>query len=215
MSCQIGPCYNGTRLYLSSVDISVKYVHICGLLLSLIVPHLPTAMIKIAVKYLSFIGITVKNLYFYPASLLNLMVPIWWACWFPTSPQRWCQWHDDVITWKCFLHYWPFVWGIPRDQWIHWTKSQYHLWLVDSSHIQPVSSVTALSNEYLWWFCCCTLKMLKKPFSCQWCEMPWRSYDNPDNKVHRANMGPPGSCRPQMGPMLTPCTLLSGITAME
>ena len=24
-------------------------------------------------------------------------------------------------------------------------------------------------------------------------------------------MGPPGSCRPQMGPMLTPWTLLSGI----
>ena len=27
----------------------------------------------------------------------------------------------------------------------------------------------------------------------------------PDSKVHGANMGPPGSCRPQMGPMLAPC----------
>ena len=31
----------------------------------------------------------------------------------------------------------------------------------------------------------------------------------PDSKVHGANMGPPGSCRPQMGPMLAPWTLLS------
>ena len=29
-------------------------------------------------------------------------------------------------------------------------------------------------------------------------------------KVNGANMGPPGSCRPQMGPMLAPWTLLSG-----
>ena len=31
-----------------------------------------------------------------------------------------------------------------------------------------------------------------------------------DNKVHGATWGPPGSCRPQMGPMLAPWTLLSG-----
>ena len=23
--------------------------------------------------------------------------------------------HNDVMTWKCFLHYWPFVWGIHRS----------------------------------------------------------------------------------------------------
>ena len=33
----------------------------------------------------------------------------------------------------------------------------------------------------------------------------------PDNKVHGADMGPPGSCQPQLGPMLTPWTLLSGM----
>ena len=33
----------------------------------------------------------------------------------------------------------------------------------------------------------------------------------PDSNVHGANMGPPGSCRPQMGPMLAPWTLLSGV----
>ena len=32
----------------------------------------------------------------------------------------------------------------------------------------------------------------------------------PDNKVYGANTGPPRSCRPQMGPMLAPWTLLSG-----
>ena len=31
----------------------------------------------------------------------------------------------------------------------------------------------------------------------------------PDSKVHGANMGSPGSCRPQMGPMLVPWILLS------
>ena len=36
----------------------------------------------------------------------------------------------------------------------------------------------------------------------------------PDSKVHGANMGPPGSCWPQMGPILAPWTLLSGIALM-
>ena len=33
----------------------------------------------------------------------------------------------------------------------------------------------------------------------------------PDSKVHGPTWGPPGSCRPQMGPMLAPWTLLSWI----
>ena len=33
---------------------------------------------------------------------------------------------------------------------------------------------------------------------------------NQESKVHGANMGPSGSCWPQMGPMLAPWTLLSG-----
>ena len=39
---------------------------------------------------------------------------------------------------------------------------------------------------------------------------PWEWSNPPDSKVHGANMRPPGSCRPQMGPMLAPWTLLSG-----
>ena len=34
----------------------------------------------------------------------------------------------------------------------------------------------------------------------------------PYSKVHGANMGPPGSCRPHVGPMLAPWTLLLGST---
>ena len=33
----------------------------------------------------------------------------------------------------------------------------------------------------------------------------------PNSKVPRANMGPPGSCRPQRGPILAPWTLLWGV----
>ena len=37
----------------------------------------------------------------------------------------------------------------------------------------------------------------------------------PNSKVHGANMGPPGSCWPQMGPMLAPWTLLSGVLSQQ
>ena len=40
-----------------------------------------------------------------------------------------------------------------------------------------------------------------------------RAWQIPDSKVHGANIGPScsGSCRPQMGPVLAPRTLLAGI----
>ena len=38
------------------------------------------------------------------------------------------------------------------------------------------------------------------------------SNHGPDSKFMGPIWGPPGSCRPQMGPMLAPCTLLSGVT---
>ena len=43
-----------------------------------------------------------------------------------------------------------------------------------------------------------------------WFNRIWPWQQAPDRKVQGANMGPPGSCRPQMGPMLAPWTLLSG-----
>ena len=37
--------------------------------------------------------------------------------------------HDDVIKWKHFPRYWPFVWGIHRSRWIPRTKaSNAELW---------------------------------------------------------------------------------------
>ena len=41
------------------------------------------------------------------------------------------------------------------------------------------------------------------------------SKTSPDSKVHGANMGPPGSCRPQLGPMLAPWTLLWGSSPQQ
>ena len=34
----------------------------------------------------------------------------------------------------------------------------------------------------------------------------------PDSRCHGATWGPPGSCRPQIGPVLAPWTLLSGLS---
>ena len=53
-----------------------------------------------------------------------------------------------------------------------------------------------------------------------WCPMVSPGYNEyrfsahmvPDSKVHGPTWGPPGSCRPQMGPMLAPWTLLSGVS---
>ena len=59
--------------------------------------------------------------------------------------------------------------------------------------------------------------------SCSRCRVAWfrlisENIHNleivPDNKVHEANMGPSGSCRPQMDHMLAPWTLLSGINSL-
>ena len=43
----------------------------------------------------------------------------------------------------------------------------------------------------------------------KWCKM------NPDSKVHWANKGPTGSCRPQKGPMLAPWTCYQGPFALH
>ena len=36
------------------------------------------------------------------------------------------HWHDDVIKWKHFLRYWPFVWGIHRSPGNSAHKGQWH-----------------------------------------------------------------------------------------
>ena len=58
-----------------------------------------------------------------------------WRCsW--SSADRWCSnyiwviaYHDDVIKWKHFPRYWPFMRGIHRSRWIPCTKaSDAELW---------------------------------------------------------------------------------------
>ena len=67
---------------------------------------------------------------------------------------------------------------------------------------------TPFWNGFYW------MKMLQLRFKCQWRlflkVLFTVSQHYPDSKVHGAIMGPPGSCRPQVGPMLAPWILLSG-----
>ena len=71
---------------------------------------------------------------FHPAS--------YWAC-------LCLSWHDDVIKWKHFPRYWPFVWGIHRGQ-----KQQKSLPDIGGTNIQDVGplapmefGVHTMSNE--------------------------------------------------------------------
>ena len=68
---------------------------------------------------------------------------------------QWHTKHDDVIKWKHFPHYWPFVWGI---------------------HQPPMNSL----QERQWWsfdvfFDLCLNKRLSKHSGGWWVEMPSRS----------------------------------------
>ena len=67
-----------------------------------------------------------------------------------TRPQDEVSSHYDVITGKCFLHYWPFVRGI-------------HLWLVNSPHKKATIEYLMISlliawgwswtnSQVCWWF---------------------------------------------------------------
>ena len=69
-------------------------------------------------------------------------VPAWW----PWDGQG--VWHDDVIKWKHFPHYWPFVRGIHRSPWIPRTQaSDVELWCFLRSHNKRLSK-----QPCGWWF---------------------------------------------------------------
>ena len=63
----------------------------------------------------------------------------------------------DVLTWKYFPHYWPFVRGIHQSQLIPLTRDQ-----TQSFGVIFDASPNTLLNKHL---------------SCQWFEMPWCSCD--------------------------------------
>ena len=57
--------------------------------------------------------------------VLNYWLVVPWIHWFLVDSPH----HDDVIKWKHFPRYWPFVWGIHRSRWIPRTKaSDAELW---------------------------------------------------------------------------------------
>ena len=53
------------------------------------------------------------------------MINVWSVCIMKWTAVWTGVLHDDVLTWKCFLHYWPFV---------RWTPQS----LVDSPHKWPI-----------------------------------------------------------------------------
>ena len=59
-------------------------------------------------------------------------------------------WHDDVIKWKHFPRYWPFVWGFTGHQWIPHTKpSDMELWcFFFDLHLNKRLS----KHSWGWWF---------------------------------------------------------------
>ena len=68
-----------------------------------------------------------------------------------------CQtWHEDIMTWKCFLNYWPFMRGIN--------------WWLDSHH---KGTVRSSFDVFLW---CLPEQVVEQP-SCCWFEMLWSSCD--------------------------------------
>ena len=68
------------------------------------------------------------------------------------------QWHDDIITWKSFPYYWPFVRGIHRSP-------------VDSPHKGSVMPAELCFD------CFRHGKLLNKYSICWWFEMTWHSRD--------------------------------------
>ena len=75
-----------------------------------------------------------------------------WLCY----KQGWTGGHDDTLTRKWSLHYWPFVWGI------HW-------WPVDSPHKGPIMW------NFQYFFVVSLSKLLNRQWSCRWSEVSWYS----------------------------------------
>ena len=59
------------------------------------------------------------------------LTSVYFSFWPSFSPSLWI--HDDIIKWKQYLRYWPFMRGIHRHRWIPLTKASdadhcYFLW---------------------------------------------------------------------------------------
>ena len=98
-----------------------------------------------------------------------------------------------------------FVWGLHRDRWIPRTKGQLRgkcLYLMTSS--SPIFNLKEYTDRFRYYVIYQRRSLLSKMLWTRSC-----------SQTQTANFmgpacGPPGSCRPQMGPMLALGTLLSG-----
>ena len=72
--------------------------------------------------------------------------------------------HNDVIKWKHFPLYWPFVWGIHRSRWIPFTRaSDTELWCFLWS--APEQKVEKAISTLMIWDAVALIMMI---FQCQW-----------------------------------------------
>ena len=71
--------------------------------------------------------------------ILKVLLCIWW-----------CKLHDDVIKWKHFPHYWPFVRGIHRSQVNSPHKSQWRRALMVFFYLRLSKRLSIQS--WGWWF---------------------------------------------------------------
>ena len=90
-----------------------------------------------------------------------------------------------------------------------------HIYYLQNINMHPSLTLTTCILQYSHKkiIICChnTVGVITEVSLQSWWNALAAHHSFPDNKVHGANMGPPGSCRPQMGPMLAPWTLLWGL----
>ena len=122
--------------------------------------------------------------------------------------------HDDVIKWKHFPRYWSFVRGIHRSPVNSPHKGQWRgalifslicVWIngwVNNREVGDLRRYRAHYDVIVMWKC----HIASTSWASHWLQtLSWHPGNNPDNKVHGANMGPiwgrqdPGG--PHVGPM--------------
>ena len=110
-----------------------------------------------------------------------------------------------------------FTWTASHAPWTPEIKSRFNTFLI-------LDILTMLSTFWSWFHSCTHSRereiATNVSMALSW--YPWRYRWNRDAwkfaaytqiaKAMRPTWGPPGSCRPQMGPILAPWTLLSGIS---
>ena len=102
-------------------------------------------------------------------------------------------------------HKYPVVWVINRNPcWIHaswwWFSNMASEWLVPVLPIRSKVGKFLLFHMVLWRNIICQLFLYLYH-----AQRSWSSLYSQIAKFMGPTWGPPGSCRPQMGPMLAPC----------